>query len=72
MAVSGTNDSTTWKNLKKSYSNAHYTTVLDLVMKAKNSLWIGTADIGEFDKVWRRKECGKCGQKDMCMNPTVE
>lgn len=24
---------------------AHYTTVLDLAMKAKHSLWIGTADI---------------------------
>ena len=25
---------------------AHYTTVLDLAMKAKHSLWIGTADMG--------------------------
>ena len=25
---------------------AHYITVLDLAMKARHSLWIGTADIG--------------------------
>ena len=28
---------------------AHYITVLDLAMKSKRSLWIGTADIEEFD-----------------------
>lgn len=28
--------------------SAHYTTVLDLAMKAKHSLWIGTADIKDL------------------------
>jgi hypothetical protein len=27
---------------------AHYTTVLDLAMKAKKTLWIGTADIKDL------------------------
>ena len=29
---------------------AHYTRVLDLVTKAKKTLWIGTADIKEASK----------------------
>ena len=28
--------------------SAHYSTVLDLAMKAKHSLWIGTADIKDL------------------------
>lgn len=29
--------------------SAHYTSVLDLAMKAKHSLWIGTADIKDIE-----------------------
>ena len=48
---------------------AHYNTVLDLAAQAKRSLWIGTAAIEEFDKVWRGSECGKCQRRNVCPDP---
>ena len=35
--------------------SSHYTSVLDLAMKAKHSLWIGTADIKEMRVHHERK-----------------
>ncbi len=50
---------------------AHYTTVLNLAAQAKRSLWIGTADIEEFDKVWRGSECEMCQRRGVCPDPIV-
>ena len=63
----------------------HYASVLDLVTKARETLWIGTADIKdlyvvqgkkivdaaieEFDKVWRGSECKKCRRRELCPDP---
>jgi hypothetical protein len=49
--------------------SAHYTTVLNLAAQARRSLWIGTAAIEEFDKVWRGSECGKCQRRNFCPDP---
>ena len=49
--------------------SSHYATVLNLAAQAKRSLWIGTADIEEFDKVWRGSECGKCQRRNVCPDP---
>ena len=60
---------------------SHYKEVLSLVGKAKQTVWIGTADIltddpemleaaiEQFDNVWIGKFCKDCGRRDYCSDP---
>ena len=59
----------------------HYKDVLSLVGKAKQTVWIGTADIltddpemvdaaiEQFDNVWIGKFCNECGRREYCSDP---
>ena len=62
----------------------HYKEVLSLVGKAKQTVWIGTADIKDlyvddpemleaaieqFDNVWIGKFCKDCGRREYCSDP---
>jgi hypothetical protein len=43
----------------------HYKEVLSLVGKAKQTVWIGTADIKDLIG----KFCKDCGRRDYCSDP---
>lgn len=47
----------------------HYSIVLDLVNKAKYSLWIGTTDIQDLYVMYGKPECKKYQQRKFCPDP---
>ena len=50
----------------------HYMVVLEKVKESKSLLWIGTAEMEQFDSVWRGEHCKKCGRRDFCGDPIIK